>query len=79
MIRNQKPVYINGRLLFLLILLNGVIIKHAYTENRQWFWACVFTLPLVFVMIRKSLSGNDDPSRYHPDDTKEMNSQERMN
>jgi len=67
MMRNQKPVSFKGSLLFMLVLLNGVVIKHAYTGSREWLWICLFTLPMFLMVIRKPLSGNEHTSGHSED------------
>ncbi|GEM_PF-6883818 len=46
MLPNQKTVSLYTMILSVLILVNAVILKHAFTINGGWYRALIFTLPL---------------------------------
>jgi glutamate synthase domain-containing protein 2 len=52
MIRNPKPVSISGMIVFILIALNVIIIKAAYTSIERLYWWLIITLPLLIIAIR---------------------------
>lgn len=46
MIPNRKNISRNGMILSVIVLINAVILEHAFTINERWYWALIFTLPL---------------------------------
>lgn len=47
MIQNQENT-ITGRMIFaVIIFMNAVILEHAFTSNESWYWAFLFTIPLL--------------------------------
>ena len=51
MTRNHKIVSISGITLLLMLLINTVILRHAYTSNTDWYWVLIITLPLLIIAI----------------------------
>lgn len=48
---NNKEVSIDGIILLFIVLLNVVIVQHAFTNNTAWYWALLFTLPLLILAV----------------------------
>ncbi|MEP7110794.1 MAG: hypothetical protein ABI760_22560 [Ferruginibacter sp.] len=44
---NQKSSSPGGMISLVLILINAVILKHAFTLNEKWYWALIVTIPLL--------------------------------
>lgn len=54
MFNNNKAVAVNSPFLLPLTLLNAILIKYSFTDNAQWGWLLVFTIPLLFLSIRNT-------------------------
>lgn len=46
--KNQSVSHV---MMLITVLLNAVILKHAFIHNPMWYWALLFTLPLLFMNI----------------------------
>jgi glutamate synthase domain-containing protein 2 len=51
MISKQKLFSASGMIIILLVFLNTVAIREAYTGNENWYWAVIVTLPLLLLAI----------------------------
>ena len=45
MIPNQKEASPSEMILLVFILINAVILEHAFTKNESWYWALIITSP----------------------------------
>lgn len=63
MIPNQKNISRNGMILSLIILINAVILEHAFTINEQWYQALIFTLPLFIAAVSFNKKKRKIPGR----------------
>lgn len=52
--RNQKHNSLSGIILLVLVLINAVVLRTAYTVNEKWYWALLVSLPLLVIAIRHS-------------------------
>lgn len=52
MIRNQRSVPVNGMIVIILILVNAVILREAYTGSSKWYWVLLLTVPLLLLAIK---------------------------
>ena len=48
------PASINGSLMALFILLNGLIVKAAFTQNPDWYYALLVSVPVLMLSIYKA-------------------------
>ena len=55
MIRNREKVSVGNLIILILVLLNAVILKAAYSGSDNWYWALIATAPLLFIAIRDRL------------------------
>lgn len=62
--RNKPIIPVNGIVVLLLILLNVVIMKEAYTTNANWYWALVITLPLLLLVILRLKQAKSEEIRH---------------
>ncbi|HEX6845437.1 MAG TPA: FMN-binding glutamate synthase family protein [Chitinophagaceae bacterium] len=51
MTRIQKPVSASKIIILLLVLLNVIVLKAAYTGNEKWYWSLIITMPLLLLAI----------------------------
>ena len=51
MFRSQKLFSLSGIILLIVLLLNGVIIEAAYTDNQNLYWALLISIPLLAIAI----------------------------
>jgi len=51
MLRNHQPVSVSSIILSVLVVLNAVVLAMAYTRNESWYWALLFSLPLLLIAI----------------------------
>ena len=51
MLRNEYKISTNGMAISLLVLLNTIFLKAAYVDNKQYYWALLISLPLLFMAI----------------------------
>ncbi|WP_052273312.1 FMN-binding glutamate synthase family protein [Flavihumibacter solisilvae] len=49
--RNQSAIPVSGSIIFILVLLNGIIIKWAYTQDTRLYLLLLITLPLLLLAI----------------------------
>jgi hypothetical protein len=54
MLNNEKHVSVRGTVILLLVLINTLILKVAFTENEGLYIALVITLPLLFIAAKKN-------------------------
>lgn len=47
----EQPISANGCITSFLVVLNGIIVKEAYTGNDDLYWALLITLPLLLFAI----------------------------
>lgn len=52
MITNQRYVPVNGLIIIILILVNAVILREAFTGSGKWYWALLLTMPLLLLAIK---------------------------
>lgn len=45
----------NALILFIVVLLNAAIVKHAYTANADWYYALLISIPLLLLAKRVDL------------------------
>ena len=51
MIKNRKQVSFSRMVVLVLLLVNAVILKIAFTGNSDWYWALVIFVPLLLLAI----------------------------
>lgn len=51
MSRNQQSISVSGAIILILVLLNGIIFRWAYTINENYYWALSITLPILLLAI----------------------------
>ena len=51
MFKNKKIIPLSGVFLLMVILINVLIIKAAYTHNHDFFWTLLFSIPLLVFAI----------------------------
>ncbi|MBL0337436.1 MAG: FMN-binding glutamate synthase family protein [Chitinophagaceae bacterium] len=51
MSRNQKSVSASGVIILIIVLLNAIILKTAYINNADYYWALLILLPLLLLAI----------------------------
>src|SRR6186997_1349366 len=51
MIKDRKQVSFSRMVVLLLLLVNAVILKIAFTGNSNWYWALVIFVPLLLLAI----------------------------
>lgn len=51
MTQNHKIVSISGITLLITLMINIVVLQHAYTSNTNWYWALLVSLPLLFITV----------------------------
>lgn len=51
MTQHKKNVPIGGVIVLLLVFLNALIAKTAFMVNENWYWALLFTIPLLLIAI----------------------------
>ena len=44
---NNRKASGSSIILLIIVLLNAVIANHAFIHNSNWYWALLFTLPLL--------------------------------
>lgn len=66
MIRNRKPVSVSSIILFFLVVLNIAVLLIAYTGKEKWYWALLFTLPLLLIGIHDILQKKHAVMRNYP-------------
>jgi glutamate synthase domain-containing protein 2 len=49
--RNKKQVSVSNMIVLLLIIINVIIVKTAYTGNSNWYWALLLFVPLLLLAI----------------------------
>jgi glutamate synthase domain-containing protein 2 len=52
MIRDHRKISISGIIVLFVVLLNAVILKTAFTENENWYWALVVTIPMLLIALK---------------------------
>ena len=52
--RNQKHNSLSSIILLVLVFVNAIVLRTAYTVNEKWYWALLVTLPLLLIAIRDS-------------------------
>jgi hypothetical protein len=57
---NNREVSIGGMILLFVVLLNVVIVQHAFIRNANWYWALFFTLPLLMLAVYDMRQKNDE-------------------
>lgn len=51
MLRSKKMFSLSGIILLIVLLLNGIILEAAYTDNQNLYWALLLSIPLVAIAI----------------------------
>lgn len=51
MSRNQKPISASSSIILIILFLNVLVIRAAYINNYNFYWALVITLPLLLLAI----------------------------
>ena len=51
MSRNQKSVSASGVIILIIVLLNAIVLKTAYIDNADYYWALLIVLPLLLLAI----------------------------
>ena len=49
MYRNQERVPASGMILVIVLLINDVIVEHAYTSNGRWYPLLLITVPFLLI------------------------------
>ncbi|MDQ3846532.1 MAG: hypothetical protein M3342_21360 [Bacteroidota bacterium] len=55
MVRRYRQVSISGIVISILVLINAIIIKAAFTEDEKFYWALLVSIPLLLIAIRDVL------------------------
>ncbi|WP_169749179.1 hypothetical protein [Flavihumibacter petaseus] len=61
--QNQSSVRVSGIILLLLVIINSIIIREAYTGNEKWYLALVVSVPLL--MLAMFSNGQQKPVRLY--------------
>lgn len=48
---NKENISISGISVLMLVFLNAVIAKIAFTAHPSWYWILIFTMPLLFIAV----------------------------
>ena len=51
MLHKEKNVSVSGTIILLLVISNVLILKVAFIQNENWYWALVVSLPLLLIAI----------------------------
>jgi L-asparagine transporter-like permease len=51
MLHNEKNISVRQNIILLLVFLNAVILKVAFTRNESWYFGLIVTFPLLLVAI----------------------------
>ena len=49
--KDSKQVSTKGIFLPLLIIANAVVLRNGFTENNKWYWALLFTVPILAIIL----------------------------
>ncbi|HEU4632832.1 MAG TPA: FMN-binding glutamate synthase family protein [Flavisolibacter sp.] len=52
MIRSRKEISISGIIVLLVVLLNAVVLRTAFSVNGNWYWALLLTMPMLLIAIK---------------------------
>ena len=52
--RYQKLVSAGRLIILLIVLINVIVIRHGYTNNANWYYALIVTMPLLIVAIKNT-------------------------
>lgn len=47
----NKNQSVSNIAMLIIVLLNAVVLKHAFIHNPKWYWVLLLTLPLLFLNI----------------------------
>jgi glutamate synthase domain-containing protein 2 len=62
----QKQVSVKGFTLMILFVVNGIILEHAYVDNKNSYWLLLISLPLLLIAIRDVLQKKHAITRNYP-------------
>ena len=62
----NRGVSISGMILMILVLLNAIIINHAYIHNANKYWALIISLPLLLLAVYDRLQKKHAIIRNYP-------------
>ncbi len=62
----QKPVSVKGFTLMILFVVNGIILEHAYVDNKNSYWLLLISLPLLLIATRDVLQKKHAITRNYP-------------
>lgn len=51
MASERKPDSVCGMIILFLVLLNVIFIKASYTNDENWYWFLIITIPLLLLVI----------------------------
>ena len=49
--KDPKQAQIRGIFLIVLIIANAVVLRNGFTENNKWYWALLFTVPMLAIIL----------------------------
>ena len=49
--RNQKSIPMSGMIILLIVLINVIVLRQAYTGSERWYLVLILTLPLLVLAI----------------------------
>jgi hypothetical protein len=51
MIQDRTAISANGLIINIMILVNVVILRHAFIANKSWYWMLIGSLPLLLLSV----------------------------
>lgn len=65
--KDSKQFRIRGLFLLVLIIANAVVVRNGFTENNQWYWALLFTIPMLAITLIDNRIKKQDilPNKLH--------------
>jgi glutamate synthase domain-containing protein 2 len=66
MAANRETVSVGNMIIWILVLLNAVIVKVAFTGSGSWYWVLIITAPLLFIALKDRLQKKHAVVRNYP-------------
>ncbi|MEO7264593.1 MAG: hypothetical protein ABIW38_06750 [Ferruginibacter sp.] len=51
MSQKEKEVTLNGSILLTFLLLNVIVLRHAFLNNQNWYWVLLILLPCLLIAL----------------------------
>ncbi|HJS54447.1 MAG TPA: hypothetical protein VJ765_07890, partial [Chitinophagaceae bacterium] len=64
--RHQKSIPISGMIVMLIVLMNAVVVRKAYTSNGGWYFVLIVTLSLLVLAVANIRQGKHAILRNFP-------------